>query len=356
MSGLIDLAEVKRQADFLGILDHFGIAIGRRKTGTQVMVRCPFHDDREPSLSINTQDNIFNCFGCGTSGSVIRFVERMEQIASLPIAAARVWALSGHAEDTLPRKDGEDTGRKPPQRPQERREGPLRGEPDPKADRRPPAAGGPENGSGKDKLANEPIEPRKGVELGPHPYLLGRGLSERAIAMFGLGFGAKGRFLKDRIAIPIHDEQARLVAYAARWPGDDVPQDERRYNFPEGFHKSLVLYNLFRLEPSVRHVVLVEGFFACIRLYADLGIPAVASIGSSLSEEQVHLLTRQGIHFVTVLYDGDDGGRRGAEAATNLLSQYLYVHNVTAGLPEGAQPDEMELEALAELTALPSLS
>lgn len=356
MPGLIDLDEVKRQADFLAILDHYGIKIGRRKAAKQVMVLCPFHDDREPSLSINTEANIYNCFGCRVSGSVIRFVEQMDQISSLPIAAGRVWTLSGYAEDTLPRKAGDQTRRQPPQRAKESQDEALPGHRAPKAAR--PAAGlkAPGNGTDRGKPLNEPIEPRKGVELGPHPYLLERGLSERAIVMFGLGFGAKGRFLKDRIAIPIHDEAAQLVAYTARWPGNDVPQDERRYNFPEGFYKSLVLYNLFRLEPGVKHVVLVEGFFACIRLYAELGVPAVASIGNSLSEEQVYLLTRQGINFVTVLYDGDPGGRAGAEAATTLLSQYLYVHNATAGLPDGSQPDEMDLEELAELVALPSLS
>ena len=94
-----------------------------------------------------------------------------------------------------------------------------------------------------------------------------------------------------RIAIPIHNEQGELVAYAGRWPGEP-PDGEGKYKLPAGFHKSLVVYNLHRAKDHAKEqgLIVVEGFFDCMRLH-QAGIPnVVALMGSSLSEEQEALL------------------------------------------------------------------
>jgi DNA primase len=61
-----------------------------------------------------------------------------------------------------------------------------------------------------------------------------------------------------RICIPVHDTGGQLVAYAGRWPGEDVPEDQERYKLPKNFQKSRVLFNLHRVRDA-EHVVLVEG-------------------------------------------------------------------------------------------------
>ena len=58
----VDFEVIKARADFRAILAHYGLKPGR---GVQFKILCPFHDDTEPSCSINTDERIFNCFGCG---------------------------------------------------------------------------------------------------------------------------------------------------------------------------------------------------------------------------------------------------------------------------------------------------
>lgn len=115
------------------------------------------------------------------------------------------------------------------------------------------------------------------LKLDPaHPYLAERRLSPALIREFGLGYCARG-VMAGRICIPIHDAVGQRVAYAGRWPGDDVPEDEEHYKLPPKFHKRAVLYNLHRVPPG-EHIILVEGYWSAIRLHA-LGFPVAALMG-----------------------------------------------------------------------------
>ena len=105
-----------------------------------------------------------------------------------------------------------------------------------------------------------------------HPFLAERGITPEVAEAFGIGFADRG-IMKDRIAIPIHNERGELVAYAGRYAKEDVPDGTLRYRLPKTFFKSLVLYNLHRAkEFEKRHVVIVEGFWSAVRLHRD-GIP-----------------------------------------------------------------------------------
>jgi hypothetical protein len=82
------------------------------------------------------------------------------------------------------------------------------------------------------------------LKLDPaHSYLAERGLGPELVELFGLGFCSRGN-MAGRICIPIHNEQSELVAYAGRWPDDDVPDWQERYKLPMKFQKSRVLFNL----------------------------------------------------------------------------------------------------------------
>jgi DNA primase len=118
-----------------------------------------------------------------------------------------------------------------------------------------------------------------------------------------------------------------------------------------------VLFNLHRVLEGIEaggwgdhanHVVLVEGFFSVFRLHF-LGIPAVALMGRSLSEEQTRLLAQAGIGLVTVLMDGDAPGRKAAEEILPVLARQCFVRD--AVLPDGAQPDTVDGEELRSLVA-----
>jgi DNA primase len=75
-----------------------------------------------------------------------------------------------------------------------------------------------------------------------HPYLAERGLTPETIEAFGVGFCGKG-MMADRIAIPIHNPDGLIVAYAGRWPGEP-PDGTPKYKLPQGFRKSLELFNI----------------------------------------------------------------------------------------------------------------
>ncbi|MBV9824737.1 MAG: toprim domain-containing protein [Alphaproteobacteria bacterium] len=151
-----------------------------------------------------------------------------------------------------------------------------------------------------------------------------------------------------RVCIPIHNAAGELVAYAGRWP-EDVPEDQERYKLPAKFQKSAVLFNLHRLGDA-EHVVLVEGYWSTFRLHA-LGVPVAALMGSFVSEEQLALLRERGVKRLTILWDGDDAGRKARERAFPALADAFFVRAPL--LPDGEKPDTLGEAELRRLIALP---
>lgn len=179
----------------------------------------------------------------------------------------------------------------------------------------------------------------QGVEY-KHPYLEKRGVDEATARYFGIGFFPGRGTMQGRVVIPIHNAKGELVAYAGRAIDDSEP----RYKFPVGFHK-VELFNLHRVlvEPNPsRRVVLVEGFFGCLRV-ASAGFSCVALMGSSLTEAQAQLLTE---HFkaVCLLLDGDEAGWNATDQLLHSLGRRMWVH--AAMLPDGMQPDRMTSEEI----------
>jgi DNA primase len=127
-----------------------------------------------------------------------------------------------------------------------------------------------------------------------------------------------------RICIPIHNAHGELVAYVGRslCEPDELPAGEEKYKLPGGFHKALELWNLHRVR-HCKHLILVEGYFGAMRLHG-LRLPAVALMGSSLSDEQVALLREHcpALRFVTVMLDGGEVGQKAVDIVTARLAMY----------------------------------
>jgi DNA primase len=150
-----------------------------------------------------------------------------------------------------------------------------------------------------------------------------------------------------RIAIPIHNAEGKLVAYAGRWVGtpDTLPEGKGKYELPAGFHKELELFNLHRVA-HCRHLVVVEGYFGAIRLHG-LRIPAVALMGGSISHPQLELLAHTDARHITVMLDGDDAGRKAAKEVAGAVAEVAWTRIVH--LPDGAQPDTIDAAELDNL-------
>ena len=152
-----------------------------------------------------------------------------------------------------------------------------------------------------------------------------------------------------RICIPIHDDRGDLVAYAGRWPGEDVPDGEGKYKLPGKFEKARVLFNLHRVAEG-EHLVLVEGYWSTIRLHG-LGVPVASPMGWSVSPEQVALLRDRGVRYLTLLLDGDDAGVRGRERVLPELASAFFVRAPL--LRDGQKPDTLPEVELLELACFP---
>jgi DNA primase len=119
-----------------------------------------------------------------------------------------------------------------------------------------------------------------------HRYLQQRGLSDETIQTFGLGLCSHGT-LNGWIAIPIHNAAGQIVAYAGRWPGKPK-SGEPKYRLPRGFgNPSNCSTNIGRQTASpLEPLVVVEGFFGCLRVWQAGHHRVVALMGSMLSPAQ----------------------------------------------------------------------
>jgi len=159
--------------------------------------------------------------------------------------------------------------------------------------------------------------------------------------------GIKGRY-KNRIKIPIYDENDKFIGYASR---DITGKSKYRYLFDKGMGKSKYVYNLnnVRNQKNLENIILVEGFFSVFMLY-EYGIKnAVSSMGCRLSERQYELLEKEGKDgkLIKILFDGDEAGYKASEDVYNKLSKNVNIKNIK--LPDGKQPDEMEKKSLMKL-------
>ena len=116
-----------------------------------------------------------------------------------------------------------------------------------------------------------------------HPYLVQRGITEKTACEFGVGFYAGPGLMHGRLVIPIHNAVGELIAYCGR----SVDQSQPRYRLPSGFAKSEILFNVHRAAAAMENsVVVVEGFFDCMKVH-QAGIRSVVGLmGSSLYAPQ----------------------------------------------------------------------
>jgi len=331
----IDYTKVRSALDFGSVLNHYQLEHPAGKT--QLKVRCPFHEEHTPSMSIHVTDGKFHCFGCGAKGNTLEFVARMEgkdpsvkeelyESALLALAivgrdpAEFSRGAPGNAQKSPLRASTVESRPKPRPAPQTRHSG---------------DSGAP--GAMPGRKANPILELTLTVDP-VHPFLAARGITPELAQTFGMGYCAKG-LMNHRIAIPIHNAAGELVAYAGRYANDEVPDGVERYRLPKNFHKSLELWNLHRAKTlGKRHLVLVEGFWSAIRLH-QAGIPVCALLGTSCSPEQAEAIREAGFRFVTLLLDGDDAGRKATPEILATLARQVYVRAVE--LPDGLKPDVM---------------
>ena len=330
----LDFKRLRAEADFTVILASYGIDL--KKDGTrpeQFKALCPFHDDKNPSLKVNTAKNVYHCFVCEAKGNILEFVMAMDETDIRP-AALKVASLCGMGDEPV---EGQKKA-KPAKRPIQPKTAP------PLVKSKAPAEAPPADLPSP----NTPLTFNLKLDQTPDlsSWLDGRGINAETIQQFGLGqVSGRSKSIGGRLAIPIHDRLGQLVAYCGRHIGDDIPDDVPKYILPKGFRKEIELFNLHRIlasPPPQRFVVLFESFFSVMRHAGH--IPALSAMGRTLSEEQISLLRDAGITKVIVVFDGDDPGKAGARDAAAALAQHFWTRIVL--LPDGKKPHHLSWDEL----------
>ena len=354
---------VKQQADIVRIVGDY---VKLKKAGAQnYSGLCPFHGEKTPSFSVHATRQFYHCFGCGVSGDVFSFVQKIENI-TFPEAVRAVAQKLGIA---LPKISFST--------PAEAEQAKLRtflldiharaGE-----------------------FFQEYLKRPEGAHA--REYLAGRGLDEEMIKAFRIGYAPESGFVlrdrlraefeekmlresglfswkqveekppetprtsgdqrpvtasiyskfRNRIMFPIANESGRVIAFTGRTLSTDEKAGPKYLNSPETaiYSKSRVLFNLDRAKEAIRqldYAILVEGQMDCISVYAAGFHNVIASSGTAFTEIQAKLLGRFSKNVV-VNFDPDTAGAKATERTLGLLVQEEFQIKVLT-LEAGLDPD-----------------
>ena len=292
--------DIKQKVTMEMVLRHYGIFDKLKLAGNNLTGCCPIHGGTNPrQFSVSLERNVFNCFGnCKGGGNVLDFVAKMEQVEIREAAVIlSKWFLLGTSDEKRPNA--------PARREKLVREG--------------------TEGQKEGSEENKPLAFELKTLVTVNSFFQERGISAETVKHFGLGYCGKG-LLKDRIAIPIHNEKSELVAYCGRATTPEQIETEK-YKQPPGFKKMLVVYNLHRQDPREKVFMLVESFISVWRLYQAEYKNVLSLMGSVLSERQAELIINAlgPGGRVALLFDGDEDGQKCTEDCLRRLSPSLFV-------------------------------
>jgi DNA primase len=353
--------EVKQRVDIVDVVSEHVVL---RKRGKDFTGLCPFHDDKSPSFSVSPGKQFYYCFSCGAGGNAIKFMMEIgkRSFADVVLDLARRYQV--------PVKTLEPAQRQELQRQLSLREQLY------------------EVLALSSKFYEHALRQADGQQA--LTYLREqRQLHEETIQQFQLGYAPGGwqtlygylieqkrypvelvekaglivprqegrgyydRF-RDRLMIPIHDLQGRVIGFGGRSLGDEQP---KYLNSPETelFDKGKTLFALDQARATIAkqdRAVVVEGYFDVIALHAAGITNAVASLGTALSATQVKLLLRYTESKQVVLnFDADAAGSKAAERAIGEVADLAYQGEVqlrVLNLPTGKDPDEFLKKHTAE--------
>ncbi|WP_038183052.1 DNA primase [Vibrio rhizosphaerae] len=336
----------------LDIVDVIDARVKLKKKGKNYSACCPFHNEKTPSFSVSQDKQFYHCFGCGVHGNAIDFMmeyERLEFVEAIE-------ELAGLLGLEVPREKG--TTPFDAQKSQARKE--------------------------QKRTLYDLMEQiaqfyrhqlRHTSSKVAIDYLKNRGLSKEIVQKFGIGYiadewdlvhknfsrtpeseqmltaagmlvendnGRRYDRFRGRVMFPIRDRRGRVIGFGGRVLGDGTP---KYLNSPETdiFHKGKELYGLYEVLQAHREppqILVTEGYMDVVAL-AQYGVDyAVASLGTSTTNDHLQVLFRQ-TNAVVCCYDGDNAGRQAAwRALENALS--LLSGNKTLKfmfLPDKEDPD-----------------
>lgn len=338
MRDLID--EVKSRSDIVNVISQY---ISLKNSGSSYSGLCPFHSEKTGSFHVNQNKQIYKCFGCGEGGDVINFIMKIENLDFM------------EAVKLLAQKNGIEFNT---------------------------------NLSEADKKKMEEIKLMQDIHLkaarfyfsnlinsknAGYDYLRKRGLSDKIIKRFGLGYslyswnslmdyllsiGYEKKDLvksglvthkengdkyydkfRNRVMFPIFDYRGNVIGFGGRVLDDSMP---KYLNSPDTilFNKRYNLYGLNYAKKSIKNdtLILVEGYMDLISL-VEYGIEnVVATLGTALTNEQGKLIKRYASTAV-ISYDSDEAGIKATLRAIEIL-RYQNINVKILNLKDCKDPDD----------------
>ena len=319
------IEEILKRTDIVDIISRY---INVTKKGRSHVALCPFHDDKNPSLMISRDKQIFKCFVCGAGGNAFSFVERIEKIPFME-AVKKVASYIGYDDPRLNKTSAYtkvDDEKEMMYRAHQELTSFYRYNLTTK-----------QGTKAKEYLENRHLtrDLQNKYSLGYAPedgfktieYLVSKGFSYKTLEEAGIATHVQDGYLDrnhGRIIYPIFDEQNRPIAYSARRLNDeeDVPKYVNSVD-SDIFHTSEIHYNYSHaLEASLREgkVYVVEGFndvYALARVGLD---GAVALMGTALTNKHIALLRALKSEIILCL-DPDEAGKKAMIKASDMLDK-----------------------------------
>jgi DNA primase len=357
-----DTVEQVRQA--ADIVDVVGEHVVLRKQGRGFVGSCPFHDDKSPSFSVSPEKQFYYCFGCGAGGNVFKFLMelRKQSFAEVVLELAQRYQVPVQPLET---EERQALQKQLTQREQLYEILAIACRFYEHALRQPIGKQALTYLQQKRALSEETIQQ---FQLGYAPggwqtlqtYLVEeKNFPVELVEQSGLILPRKNesgyydRF-RDRLMIPIHDSQGRIVGFGSR----TLTNEEPKYlNSPETelFNKGQLLFGLDKARKAIvqdDRAIVVEGYFDVIALHAAGITNGVASMGTALTSAQIrHLLRYTESKQIILNFDADKAGQKAAERAISEVEELAYRGEVklrVLNLPNGKDADEFLKEQPAD--------
>ena len=336
--------DVLAHSDMVGVISSY---IHLTKKGRNYWAPCPFHDDSNPSLSVNPEKRIWKCWVCGFGGTEINFVQRYEKIGYFE-ALKKVAEINGYADERL---EGFVK-----QKPVDEKKVPLLKALNDLTIYYQYALNTEEGKEGLDYFESRNLDAacRTKYRLGYSfkdgkatcDFLQSKGHSLKTIDDIGIAVLNNGNYVDKsagRVIFPICDADGNVIGYSARRLGSG---SEAKYvNSPETylFHKSNVLYNFHIAKEKAKlngFIYVCEGFMDVFAL-GKIGIDnAVALMGTALTKEHIGMLRSLNAE-VRLCLDGDLPGQKAMMEASKALAKAGLNVRIVDNQNSPKDPDEI---------------
>ena len=282
-----------------------------KKVGYEFVTKCPWHNDRRPSLSISPQKNFAYCHVCARGVDSIGWIQDREGLSFSEAVEnlARRYNIEVQAADEADAKKFEAERAERARLYTQREE--------------------------QQEQFSTAVWDSPGLE-----YLLGRELTYETIEEWGLGWSAQAR----RVMFPLRDPQSRVVGFTGRVLDDSKPKYKNSQN-DAIYQKANMVFGLDKARERIMatgQVVITEGQFDVIRLWQEDVRNVIAVSGSSLTKGMVENLVRTTrVTQVVLCFDGDLGGEKAAERAITELQEFALRGELDLRIlvmPEGTDP------------------